>query len=88
MSRLDRLYCVVALNRSCLFHVHSYKPNTVTYGTKPAPVLASRILQQLALYEEKRFPLAAKAIVDDTYMDDVITGADEVETAKEMRRPE
>lgn len=65
---------------------HTYELNTVTYGTKPAPYLATKTLQQLALDEEKTFPLAAKAVIDDTYMDDVITGSDEVETAIEMQR--
>ncbi|XP_065089398.1 uncharacterized protein LOC135710677 [Ochlerotatus camptorhynchus] len=62
-----------------------YELETVTYGTKPAPFLATRTLQQLAADEETRFPLAAKAIREDVYMDDVITGTDELETAISLR---
>ncbi|XP_058810958.1 uncharacterized protein LOC131675834 [Topomyia yanbarensis] len=65
--------------------VEVYELNTVTYGTKPAPFLATRTLKQLATEEEGRFPLAARAANEDTYMDDVITGSDDVETALEMR---
>ncbi|XP_062558135.1 uncharacterized protein LOC134223013 [Armigeres subalbatus] len=62
-----------------------YELNTVTYGTKPAPFLATRTLQQLAADEADRFPLAARAIREDVYMDDVITGTDEVELAVSTR---
>ncbi|XP_065077875.1 uncharacterized protein LOC135701095 [Ochlerotatus camptorhynchus] len=65
--------------------VHLYELNTVTYGTKSAPFLATITLKQLALDEEAQYPLAARAVLDDTYMDDVITGADDEETATTLR---
>ncbi|XP_062714302.1 uncharacterized protein LOC134291052 [Aedes albopictus] len=65
--------------------VHTFELNTVTYGTKPAPFLATRTLRQLALDEEGKFPLAARAAMEDTYMDDVITGANDVKTATELQ---
>ncbi|XP_065089402.1 uncharacterized protein LOC135710681 [Ochlerotatus camptorhynchus] len=58
-----------------------YELNTVTYGTKPTPFLATQTLRQLAADEEDRFPLVARAIREDVYMDDVITGTDEVDAA-------
>ncbi|GBO38758.1 hypothetical protein AVEN_50334-1, partial [Araneus ventricosus] len=36
-----------------------YELRTVTYGTASAPYLATKVLQQLALDEEKNFPLAS-----------------------------
>ncbi|XP_058827841.1 uncharacterized protein LOC131687764 [Topomyia yanbarensis] len=65
--------------------VSTYELNTVTYGTKPAPFLATRTLQQLATDEEYRFPLAARAVIKDTYMDDVITGSNDVNEAMQLR---
>ncbi|XP_062699248.1 uncharacterized protein LOC134284435 [Aedes albopictus] len=62
-----------------------FELNTVTYGTKPAPFLATRTLQQLAAVEETNFPLAARAIREDVYMDEVITGTDDVSTATCLR---
>ncbi|XP_075163287.1 uncharacterized protein LOC142235924 [Haematobia irritans] len=53
-----------------------YALRTVTYGTTSAPYLAIRVLQQLATDEEKRFPQASKTLLTDTYVDDVISGAD------------
>ncbi|XP_062539105.1 uncharacterized protein LOC134207398 [Armigeres subalbatus] len=65
--------------------VASYELLTVTYGTKSAPYLATRALKQLAEDEQERYPLAAKAIDEDVYMDDVISGADDVDTAIKLR---
>ncbi|XP_058827657.1 uncharacterized protein LOC131687584 [Topomyia yanbarensis] len=65
--------------------VGTYELTTVTYGTKPAPFLATRTLKQLAMDEQARYPLAAKAASEDVYMDDVLSGADAAEAALELR---
>ncbi|XP_062698944.1 uncharacterized protein LOC134284243 [Aedes albopictus] len=62
-----------------------YELNTVTYGTKPAPFLATRTVKQLVEDEATQYPMAAQAASEDVYMDDVITGADDVETALILR---
>ncbi|XP_065082558.1 uncharacterized protein LOC135704945 [Ochlerotatus camptorhynchus] len=66
--------------------VVAYELLTVTYGTKSAPYLATRTLKQLASDEREQFSLAAPAVEEDVYMDDVISGADDVESAVELRR--
>ncbi|XP_039452539.1 uncharacterized protein LOC120431502 [Culex pipiens pallens] len=63
----------------------TYEMLTVTYGTKPAPFLATRTLVQLASDEAERYPLASAAVKEDFYMDDAITGADDPITAKQLR---
>lgn len=63
-----------------------YELSTVTYGTKPALFLATRTLKQLAQDERSRFPLAAKSVEEDTYMDDIITGVEDIETGIELRK--
>ncbi|XP_039441435.1 uncharacterized protein LOC120422127 [Culex pipiens pallens] len=68
--------------------VASYELSTVTYGTKPAPFLATRTLKQLATDERERFPLAAESVDDDIYMDDVICGAADLDTAINFQIPE
>ncbi|XP_058827822.1 uncharacterized protein LOC131687746 [Topomyia yanbarensis] len=65
--------------------VSIFELTTVTYGTKPAPFLATRTLKQLAMDEQAQYPLAARAAIEDVYMDDVLTGADEAEAALELR---
>ncbi|XP_055613269.1 uncharacterized protein LOC129759772 [Uranotaenia lowii] len=81
----DRPLQSILWRKSLSDEVAVYELNTVTYGTKPAPFLATRTLKQLAIDEEERYPLAAKAFTEDTYMDDVITGAEDVEAALKLR---
>lgn len=49
---------------------------TVTYATATAPFLATRCLMQLCDDDGESFPLAARIIRQDCYVDDVISGAD------------
>ncbi|XP_062537704.1 uncharacterized protein LOC134206037 [Armigeres subalbatus] len=86
VSPIDRPLQSILWRSSPIEEVGVFELNTVTYGTRPAPFLATRTLNQLAMDEGERYPLAAKAIVEDTYMDDVITGCDSVEEAIELHR--
>ncbi|XP_062703799.1 uncharacterized protein LOC134286230 [Aedes albopictus] len=81
----DRPLQCILWRSSSTEDVSAYELCTVTYGTKSAPFLATRTLNQLALDEEHRFPLAAKAIHEDTYVDDVLTGANNIEEARDLR---
>ncbi|XP_070074050.1 uncharacterized protein [Drosophila takahashii] len=49
---------------------------TVTYGTSCAPFLAVRVLEQLARDHQDEFPIASKIVLEDFYVDDVLTGAE------------
>ena len=63
-----------------------YALRTVTYGTTSAPYLAIRVLQQLASDEEKNFPQASNILRSDTYVDDVISGADDFDTVLKLQQ--
>lgn len=65
--------------------VKLYELNTVTYGTNCAPYLAIRCLRELAA-NSRDLPQAAKAINEDCYMDDVLTGANTIEEAVELQK--
>ncbi|XP_062541342.1 uncharacterized protein LOC134209373 [Armigeres subalbatus] len=60
---------------------------TVTYGTAAAPFLATRCLTQLCDDEETDFPLAARVIREDCYIDDILSGEKTTERATENRIP-
>lgn len=47
--------------------------------------LAIRVLKQLALDEKSNHPIGAKILDEDLYVDDVLSGADDVLTAKLAR---
>ncbi|GFY71361.1 integrase catalytic domain-containing protein [Trichonephila inaurata madagascariensis] len=64
----------------------SYRLKTVTYGTKPAPYLATRCLLHLAHEGKHNYPLAVPVIQNRTYMDDILLGADDITTSKKMQR--
>ncbi|XP_062538146.1 uncharacterized protein LOC134206445 [Armigeres subalbatus] len=59
--------------------------STVTYGTSSASFLAVRSMIQLARDESNTFPAAAEVILEDCYMDDVLSGASTLESAKQLR---
>ncbi|GFT85787.1 integrase catalytic domain-containing protein [Trichonephila clavipes] len=63
----------------------TYRLKTVTYGLFNAPFLAIRTLQQLAKDEKSRFPLASETLLYDTYMDDIVSGAPDLETAQQLQ---
>ncbi|XP_026746838.1 uncharacterized protein LOC113508077, partial [Trichoplusia ni] len=59
--------------------VQEYQLLTVTFGTASAPYLAVKALQQVALDEGDNYPEAAKKILEDFYMDDLMSGCETVE---------
>ena len=63
-----------------------YRLTTVTYGAACAPYLAIRTLLQLAQDEKVRFPLGAQCLENNTYVDDIFAGANELSGAASKRR--
>lgn len=63
-----------------------YQLNTVTYGTTSAPYLSIRVLQQLAEDHKSEFPNESEVLISDSYVDDVISGADTLESAIELHK--
>ncbi|XP_065094080.1 uncharacterized protein LOC135714625 [Ochlerotatus camptorhynchus] len=59
---------------------------TVTYGTASAPYQATRCLLKLVEEDGEDFPVAARIVKEETYMDDVLSGADSVEDAIEAQQ--
>ncbi|XP_059056144.1 uncharacterized protein LOC131850012 [Achroia grisella] len=64
--------------------IKHYRMTRVTFGTASAPYLATKTLHQLAKEETNKYPLASKITTTDFYMDDLLSGADTIETAKKI----
>jgi len=64
--------------------IQEFRLNTVTYGLAYAPFLAMRSLHQLA-NEYHQYPEGASVLRQDTYMDDILFGADILEAALNKR---
>ncbi|GFT02569.1 integrase catalytic domain-containing protein [Trichonephila clavipes] len=61
-----------------------FKLNTVTYGTSCAPFFAIRTLKQLCEDGKHRFPQAAKLAKDHFYVDDLLAGADSLDSGRKI----
>nr|XP_029716566.1 uncharacterized protein LOC115259910 [Aedes albopictus] len=85
LSEDDRDYQRILWRWSTTQPVEEYRLNTVTYGTRSASYLATKCVQQLLLSNQDCFPTIVEKAIKGTYIDDVITGADTVEEAKELR---
>ncbi|XP_075162974.1 uncharacterized protein LOC142235597 [Haematobia irritans] len=65
----------------CIFQL-----NTVTYGTTSAPYLAIRVLRQLVADFRNEYPLEANVVLCDSYVDDILSGADTIDEAISLHR--
>jgi len=78
----DRKYLHILWRENKNEPVKEYKMNTVTYGTSSASFLAIRTLKQLAKDESENYEIAAKIIERDFYMDDCLSGTNNIEDTK------
>lgn len=66
--------------------VQEFRMCCVTFGVASAPFLALRTLRQLAIDEAAVFPLASQVLLNEVFVDDIVTGADTVENAVNLQR--
>ncbi|XP_037904715.1 uncharacterized protein LOC119647702 [Hermetia illucens] len=71
-------------NQSSTSEPAVYRLATVTYGTKPAPYLAGRVLKQLLSDEGYKLPLAIEPFEKGSYIDDITGGADTLSRLNEI----
>ncbi|XP_061722994.1 uncharacterized protein LOC133529314 [Cydia pomonella] len=65
--------------------LQEYQLCTVTYGQKCAGWLATRTLKQLAIDDGHKHPEAAETLKNEFYVDDLISGRNSIEEAKELQ---
>lgn len=82
----DQHFLRILFRRTPSDPIDTYELLTVTYGTAAAPYLATRTLLQLAMDEGDNFKEAVKAVIEDFYVDDLLSGAANLEDAIEKRR--
>jgi len=81
----DRNYLRILWRFTIDSPIEEYRLCTVTYGTSAAPYQALRTVKELATLDGPRFPLAAKVLLHNTFVDDIITGANTEEIALECQ---
>ena len=59
--------------------MQEFRLNTITYGEASSAYLAIKCVRQLAEQAKHEYPIAARAILEEMYVDDIMTGADDVQ---------
>ncbi|XP_054708437.1 uncharacterized protein LOC129218237 [Uloborus diversus] len=76
----------IVWRNSSLEPIQDFRLTRIAYGTASAPYLAVRCLQQLAVEEADRFPMASKVAIMDFYVDDLMSGAKSISEAIELQK--
>ncbi|XP_037927917.1 uncharacterized protein LOC119662382 [Teleopsis dalmanni] len=82
----DRRYQLIIWRSSPNSTIRYYQLNTITYGTRAAPYLATRCLQKIASENKVNYRLGAQILCDNFYVDDGLGGSDSLITAIEAQR--
>jgi len=72
----DRDYQRIVWRFSATEPVEVFRLNTVTYGLACAPFLAIRCVKYLASNADNKFSEASRVLLNDLYVDDILTGVD------------
>lgn len=85
MNPADQFHQMIVWRNSPQEELKYYRLKTVTYGTTSAPFLATKCLEHLATVNKLQYPLGAKTVKNDFYVDDCLTGADSLTEAMKIR---
>lgn len=72
----QRKYQAILWRHSSEEPISTYLLNTVTYGVTTSSFLSLRTLQQLATEHSTQFPLASQVVLNNMFVDDILTGGD------------
>lgn len=76
VNKEDRRYQKIVWRETVDEPIEEFELTTVTFGTSSAPFLAVKSLQKLAQTTSDINPKVKSAIMEDFYMDDLLTGGD------------
>ena len=66
--------------------VKDYRMTRLTFGVSSSSFIANMCIKQNALNHAHEFPLAAKSVKESFYVDDGLTGADNIQSAVELQK--
>lgn len=66
--------------------LQQFELTTVTYGVSSSAYLAMRVVHELAVLNQATYPEAARVLKEDTFVDDVVSGSSDVESARDLQR--
>ncbi|XP_072392291.1 uncharacterized protein [Diabrotica undecimpunctata] len=76
IAEQDQVYQKILWKQSVKEPIREYQLSIVTYGTKAAPYLELRTIQELCNDEKLKYPLAAEIVKHNMYVDDVLAGSE------------
>lgn len=85
LNELDRDFLKILWRWNKDEILREYRLNTVTFGTKSASYLATKCVDQLLDSYQQKYPVAVEKAKKGIYVDDILTGAESEEEAKELR---
>ncbi|XP_040173677.1 uncharacterized protein LOC120906228 [Anopheles arabiensis] len=80
----DRNLLRIRYRESPTDEISTFELHTVTYGTASAPFLANRTLRQITIDNSDTYPQAVNAALNDFYVDDLLTGSNDINDAIQM----
>ena len=83
MHENDRVYQLILWRFSEDQPIQVGLLNSVSYGIKPSPYQANRVIKQLGEDEKQNFPLAAEILNEEVYMDDTLSGSHTIDLGKQ-----
>ena len=84
LDKDDQRFHTIVWRRNPKEQLKEYQLTTATFGTAAAPFLATRTLNQIAQDNAAEYPLARAVIQEDFYVDDLISGGNNVDQVKEL----
>lgn len=81
----DRDYLRILWRLSSTSPIDEYRLCTVTYGTSASPFQELRTVRELANVDGANWPIAASVLLNDTFVDDILTGANSTPAALECQ---
>ncbi|KAI8424132.1 hypothetical protein MSG28_002728 [Choristoneura fumiferana] len=82
----DRDYQLILWRQNSDDPIQEFRLRTVTFGVSSSPFLAMRCVLQLAEEGQLTHPDASKILRNQIFVDDVVSGAPDLETARMYRR--
>ena len=73
------------LHRGPTGEIVDFRKTRITFGITTSPYLASQVLHRIAEDYHLEYPAASQIVKTSFYVDDVLTGADTVEDAAQLR---
>lgn len=65
--------------------IQDFALNRLMFGTSCAPYIALRSVNQLAEDEKSNFPVVGDLLINDAYVDDVLSRGDDVPSAQQLQ---